>query len=156
MCQGLLGVGSNLNGKIMNWKKFFVAFIAAFVFIFIFEWIFHGIILKETYAALPPGLMRPAEEFMKHFFHWLVLGQLVFVFFFTMIFASFGGGGAAAGARYGILVALLGFGANLIQFAVHPLTTRVLGFWGIGGLIELAIAGAIVGAIYKRSSSTTP
>jgi len=100
--------------------------------------------------------MRPAEEFMKHFFHWLVLGQLVFVFFFTMIFASFaGGGGAGAGARYGILVALLGFGANLIQFAVHPLTTRVLGFWGIGGLIELAIAGAIIGAIYKPSSHTT-
>lgn len=107
-------------------------------------------------TALPPGLMRPAEEFMKHFFHWLVLGQLVFVFFFTMIFASFaGGGGAGAGARYGILVALLGFGANLIQFAVHPLTTRVLGFWGIGGLIELAIAGAIIGAIYKPSSHTT-
>jgi hypothetical protein len=140
----------------MNWQKFFIAFVAAFVFIFIFEWIFHGIVLKETYAALPPGLMRPAEEFMKHFFHWLVLGQLVFVFFFTMIFASFAGrGGAGAGARYGILVALLGFGANLIQFAVHPLTTRVLGFWGIGGLIELAIAGAIIGAIYKPSLHTT-
>ena len=60
--------------------------------------------------------------------------------------------GAGAGARYGILVALLGFGANLIQFAVHPLTTRVLGFWGIGGLIELAIAGAIIGAIVASRS----
>ena len=138
----------------MNWKKFFIAFIAAFIFIFLYDWIFHGIVLKETYAALPPGLMRPAEEFTRHFFPWLVLGQLVFVFFFTMIFASFGRGGAGAGARYGILLALLGFGTNLIQFAVHPLTTRLLGFWGIGGLIELAIAGAIVGAIYKPSAHT--
>jgi hypothetical protein len=36
-----------------------------------------------------------------------------------------------------------------IDFAVQPLTTTILIAWCIGGIIEFAIAGAIVGAIYK-------
>src|SRR5258708_14438265 len=107
MNEGDLGVSETSTEKIMNWKKFFIAFIAAFVFIFIFEWIFHGIVLKETYAALPPGLMRPAEEFMKHFFHWLVLGQLVFVFLFYDDLCQFcwRGGGGGRGPFRGFFLA---------------------------------------------------
>ena len=114
----------------MNWKKFLIAFIAAFIFIFVYDWIFHAIVLKETYASLPPGLMRPAEEFMRHFFHWLILGQLVFVFFFTMIFASFGRGGAGAGARYGIFarVARVWHESDSVRGAsAHDAAPRVLG-----------------------------
>ena len=59
------------------------------------------------------------------------------------------GGGTAGGFRYGILIGLLGCGANIIQYAVQPLTTTILIAWCIGGIIEFAIAGAIVGAIYK-------
>jgi hypothetical protein len=136
----------------MNWKKFFIAFIAAFVFVFLFEWFFHGILMKSAYQETS-ALWRPEAEFKSHF-PVLVLGQLVFVFFFTMIFASgFAGAGVGAGARLGVLVGLLGVGANLIQFAVQPLTVKILFSWAIAGIVEFAIAGAIVGAIYKRASS---
>src|SRR5947208_16863840 len=35
----------------------------------------------------------------------------------------------------------------LITFAVQPLTTKILGGWIVGDLIQFAIAGAIIGAI---------
>ncbi len=52
----------------------------------------------------------------------------------------------------GILVALVFAGVDLITFAVQPLTTKILGGWIVGDLIQFAIAGAIIGAIYKPSS----
>ena len=54
-----------------------------------------------------------------------------------------------------IMVALLFIGNNLITFAVQPLTTKILGGWIVGNLLEFAIAGAIVGAIYKPSTTAT-
>jgi hypothetical protein len=53
------------------------------------------------------------------------------------------------------MVALICFGGHLIQFAVQPLTTKILGMWFIGAVIEFAIVGAIVGAIYKPGTGTT-
>ena len=40
-------------------------------------------------------------------------------------------------------------GGDLIRFAVQPLTIKILWMWIAGGLIEFAIVGALVGAIYK-------
>ena len=133
----------------MNWKKFFFAFIAAFVFVFLYEWLFHGILMKGSSSEIP-ALWRPEAEFQS-FFPLLVFGQIIFVFFFTLIFVrGFGsGGGIGGGLRYGALIGLLGVGANIIQYAVQPLTTHILICWSISGIIEFAIAGAIVGAIYK-------
>ncbi len=133
----------------MNWKKFFIAFIAAFVFVFVYEWVFHGMIMKPSYTQTA-SLWRSEADFNSHF-PLLVGGQAVFVFFFTMVFVrGFGsGGGTAGGFRYGVLIGLLGCGANLIQYAVQPLTTTILISWCIGGIVEFAIAGAIIGAIYK-------
>jgi len=131
----------------MNWKKFFIAFIAAFVWIFVFGWVYHGMLMHNTYAAMS-GMMRAQADVQ---FPILVLGQIVMAFFFTLIFVrGFGsGGGVTGGFRYGILLALFLCGLNLIDYAVEPLTTTVLFAWWIGGIIELAIAGAIVGALYK-------
>jgi len=52
-------------------------------------------------------------------------------------------------------VALVYAGADLITFAVQPLTSKILCGWIVGDLIQFAIAGAIIGAIYKPSSPTT-
>jgi hypothetical protein len=140
----------------MNTKRFFLAFIVAFFFIFGFEWLFHGVILKDTYAALPQGLTRPSADFGSHF-HWLVLGQAVMTFFFTMIYArGFGGGGVGAGVCLGILLALMFVGSNLIVYCVQPFPSSLIVIWSVGGLVEYAIAGAIIGAIYKPGVTSSP
>jgi len=106
-------------------------------------------IMHSTYQQVP-ALMRPEAEFKANFLL-LVLGQGVIAFFFTLIFArGFGsGGGVAGGFRYGLLVGLLVCGADLIRYAVEPLTTTILISWWIGAIILFGIAGLIVGALYK-------
>jgi hypothetical protein len=136
----------------MNPKKLFFAFLAAFVFIFLYEWVFHAVLLKSSYMEIPV-LWRAETDFQTHF-PLLVLGQAVMAFFFTMIFASgfTGGAGAGGGVKLGIMVGFFGVGANLIQYAVQPLSAQILISWCVGGLLEFAFVGAIVGAIYRPSS----
>ena len=138
----------------MNWKKFFFAFIAAFVVLFIFGFLWYATLMHGVHREVPT-LLRPEADLKSHF-GWLVLGHLVMAFFFTMLCArSRPAGGAGASAVLGILVGLVYAGAHLISFAVQPLTTKILCGWLVGGVIQFAIAGAIIGAIYKPASRTT-
>ena len=103
-----------------------------------------------------PALWRPEADFGTYF-PWLIFGHIVMAFFLTMLYARFvPAGGAGAGAMLGILVALVFIGNNLITFAVQPLTTKILCGWIVGDLLEFAIAGAIIGAIYKPASARMP
>ena len=138
----------------MNWKKFFIAFIAAFVFLFVFGYLWYGTLMHGVHSEVP-ALFRPEADFGSYF-RWLILGHVVMAFFLTVLCASFvPSGGAGAGARLGIMVALVYVGVDLITFAVQPLTTKILGGWVVGDLIMFAIAGAIVGAIYKSSAPSS-
>ena len=136
----------------MNWKKFFIAFIAAFVFLFVFGFIWYGNLMHGAHQEVP-ALFRPEAEFKAHF-PWLILGDIVMAFFLTMLCARFvPAGGAGGGAMLGLLVALVYTGVHLIDFGVMPLTTKILGGWTVGSLIEYSIAGAIIGAIYKPAAA---
>ena len=135
----------------MNWKKIFFAFIAAFVFLFVFGFLWYATLMHKAHLEVPT-LLRPETDFKSHF-GWLILGHLVMAFFFTLLCARFvPGGGAGSGATLGVLVGLVYAGAHFIYFAVQPLTTKILGGWIVGGVIQFAIAGAIVGAIYKPAA----
>jgi hypothetical protein len=141
--------------EIMNWKKFFIAFIAAFVFIFVFGFIWYGKLMHGVHQEVP-ALWRSEADFGSHF-HWLILGHVVMAFFLTLLCAKFvPGGGAGAGATLGVLVGLVYAGVDLISFAVHPFTTKILCGGIVGDLIMFTIAGAIIGAIYKPASAQTP
>ena len=135
----------------MNWKKFFTAFIAAFVFIFAFGFIWYGKLLHGIHSEVP-ALWRPEMD-APNYMSWLILGHVVMAFFLTMLCARYATGGAGAGARLGFMVALVYAGADFITYAVQPLTTKILCGWIVGDLFMFAIAGAIIGAIYKPSTS---
>ena len=136
----------------MNWKKFFIAFIAAFVFMFLWGWLYNGVLLRDVYAEAQ-NLFRPQNEMMS-LFHWIIIGQALLVFAFVSIFASgFAGGGIGAGIRLGILLEILAIGARLMIYAVQPFPAKLIILWSVGGLIEMIIVGAVVGAIYKPKST---
>jgi hypothetical protein len=138
----------------MNTKRLLLAFVAAFFFVFGFEWLVHGVVLKATYAALPQGLTRPPDDFGSHF-HWLVLGQVIIIFMFTMIYVrGFAAGGVGGGVRFGIMLGLLFVGSNLMVYCMQPYPGSLIAIWCVVGLIEMPLAGAIVGSVYKPSSNT--
>jgi hypothetical protein len=137
----------------MNYKRGFVALICAFIVIFVFEFVWHGMLMKGAYMEVA-GLWRSETDFQAHFWA-LVLGQLIIALAFTGFYVSqIGINSVSTGARYGIAIGILSAGSNFIQFAVQPLSTKILWMWIIGGVVELAIVGAIIGAIYKPADST--
>jgi hypothetical protein len=136
----------------MNWQKFFIAFIAAFVFLFVFGFLWYGTLMHDVHREVPT-LLRPEAD-LTSYFKWIILGHIVMAFFFTLLCARYiPSGGAGAGGLLGILVGLVYAGPHLISFAVQPLTVKILFGWIAGAVIQFAITGAIVGAIYKPAAS---
>ena len=136
----------------MNWKKFFFAFIAAFVFLFGFGFLWYATLMHGAHREVAT-LLRPEAE-LGSYFGWLALGQFVMAFFFTLLCTRYiPSGRAGAGALLGLLVGLVYAGPHLISFAVQPLTFKILCGWIAGAVIQFAIAGAIIGAIYKPAVS---
>ena len=135
-------------------KRFVFAFIAAYVFLFLWGWLLNGVFLKDVYAQTP-NLWRSQSEMMS-LFYWIIIGQAQIVFAFVLIYASgFASGGVIAGIRLGILIEIAAIGMRLGFYAVQPIPGKLILYGSIGGLVEMIIVGAIVGAIYKPVTSRT-
>jgi hypothetical protein len=94
---------------------------------------------------------------MMSLFHWIIIGQALVVFAFVMIYASgFAGGGVAAGIKLGVLLEIGAIGMRLGFYAVQPFPGKLVLYGSIGGLLEMIIVGAIVGAIYKPAAVQKP
>ena len=136
-------------------KRFIVAFLAAYIFIFFWGWLLNGVLLKDVYAQTP-NLWRSQSEMMS-LFHWIIVGQALVVFAFVMIYASgFAGGGVIAGIRLGLLLEIAAIGMRMGIYAVQPFPGKLIVYGSVGGLIEMIIVGAIVGAIYKPGAPSFP
>jgi hypothetical protein len=136
----------------LNWKRFILAFVAAYVFLFVWGWLLNGVFLKDVYSETP-NLWRTQSD-MLSLFHWIIIGQALIVFAFVMIYGTgFAGGGALAGIRLGVLLEIAAIGMRLGFYAVQPIPGKLIVYGGMGGLIEMIIVGAIVGAIYKPATS---
>jgi hypothetical protein len=132
----------------MNWKKFFTAFIAAFIFLFVFGFLWYGTLMRGAHEEVQ-FLFRTKPEYP-----WLILGHIIMAFFFAILCVRcVPSGGVGASAGLGLLVGLVYAGTHVISFAVEPLKTKILWGWIAGGIIQFAIAGAIIGAIYKAAPS---
>jgi len=136
-------------------KRFIVAFLAAYIFIFFWGWLLNGVLLKDVYAQTP-NLWRSQSEMMS-LFHWIIIGQALVVFAFVIIYASgFAGGGVIAGIRFGILLEIAAIGMRMGIYAIQPFPGKLIVYGSVGGLIEMIIVGAIVGAIYKPGAPSFP
>ena len=127
--------------------------LASFAFIFLFDWMFHGVVMKEIYEQTPQ-LWRTAEE-MQSKFHWLVLGQFLLALFVTKVFLhGYENKGLKEGFRFGFLIGLLlSIPCNFIMYAVAPYTEKLVGYWMMGGLVEMSCVGLVLALIYRPPSS---
>jgi hypothetical protein len=134
-------------------KRFIFAFVAAYIFMFAWGWVLNGVVLKDVYAETP-NIFRPQSEMMS-LFHWILIGQAILILAFILIYASgFAGGGVMAGIRLGILLEIAAIGSRMVIYAVQPFPGKLLVYGSLSGLVEMVIVGAIVGALYKPSTSS--
>ena len=131
-----------------------IAFVVTFVFMFGFGFVWYGNLLHGVHSEVPT-LWRAEADF-GNYFPWLILGHVVMAFFLTMLYARHGGGSVGSGTCLGFLVGLVYAGNDFITYAVQPITTKILCGWVAGSVLMFAIAGALIGAIYKPSVSSGP
>ena len=100
----------------MNHKRGFPAFLAAFVFIFLFGFVWHGHLMKGAYMETAT-LWRSDADFQRHFIV-LILGHAVIALAFTGLYVSkVGRNSVGTGLGYGIVLGILCWGVDLIDFA---------------------------------------
>src|SRR5439155_24458632 len=119
---------------------------------FLSNWLLHGVLLERLYLE-NQSIWRPPGE-MQSYFPWLLLGQVLQVFFVTLIFAKgYQNRGLGEGIRFGLLVAFLFIGPALIQYATQPLPRKLIVGWVVGWLVQYLVAGVLLAAIYRPAAT---
>jgi hypothetical protein len=148
----------------MNAKRLVLACFSVFLLVFAYDFLLHSIILKTDYVVT--GFLWRSPEQMQSYFGSLLFGQVQLSVAFCLIYAFLsdarasvcealpvGRGGPAAplrrGVIYGLLAGLLLCGPNFITFAVQPFPLDLIVKWTLGRLIQMSLAGLLLGAIYR-------
>ena len=117
-----------------------------------FDFLFHGYFMKSAYEQTT-NLWRPEADMKTHVI-WIMLGQIIISIGFVALFTkAFKRGGIIEGAVYGLLVAIIFAGHNLIGYAVSPYPASLVISWVVAIIIELVLAGVIVALVYRNKSA---
>jgi len=135
----------------MNLKRWVLATVGAFAAIFAAEYFIHHAWLSDFYQSHAQW-WRPEAE-MQSLLPFLFLGQLSLAALLTLVYAKGyqkGKGRIAQGFRFGVLIGLLlFFPHSLMSYCIYPYPMSLILSWFIGGLIELALAGMVIGYFYR-------
>ena len=133
----------------MNFARVAAAAVVAWIVSLPLGFVVNDILLSEITAA-NASAMRPEAQVMANLplgFAFLLLGFFAFAYAYAK---GYEGGGVIEGVRFGVLVAIVVCGFGLIwQYIVYPITGTYVIAIMIDSIAELAIYGAVVGAIYK-------
>ena len=129
-------------------KHSILATVVIFIVWSIMDFVIHGLFLQETYEATA-SLWRPMEEMDIPLMYAVTL---VYAVCFVVIYDVFVGGksiltGTKFGALFGLAAGIaMGFGS----YSIMPIPLSLAISWFVGTLLELTVAGAIVGVIIKQ------
>ena len=129
------------------WKRYLLSVVLVFVIWSVLDFVIHGVILMKAYEATT-SLWRPVAEMHRGL---LSLSTLItaaaFVGIYTLLVNP---KSVKAGALYGLLIGLFsGVSMALGTYSVMPITVEIAAGWFVGSLIEITLAGLIIGAIIK-------
>jgi hypothetical protein len=137
----------------MNFARVAASALAAWAVSIPVGYVVNEILLKDLYTA-NAAAMRPQEAIMAN----VPLGfvaTLVGFFAFAYMYAKGyeGTNGPVEGIRFGVLVALLVCCFAIVwQYVVYPISGSMLAAMIVDIVAEMALYGAIVGAIYKPAA----
>jgi len=137
----------------MNTKRWLIASLAAFVVIAVLEFIVNAILLADLYHQTA-AVWRPPTDMQSLMWLWWV-SYAVSALVFTLIYAQGyepAKAGPAQGMRYGLYMGLfLAAPMGIGFYAVLPIPGALAVYWFVAAVVMWAIAGAVVGALYKKS-----
>ena len=135
----------------MNWNRWARATLGAFVVLFASGFAIHHLWLGEFYKA-HAAWWRPAAQ-MESMFPLMFASHLLLAALLTAVYAKGyepGKGGVGQGFRFGILLGLLLTAPNsLMNYVIYPYPASLIVNWLVAGVAEIAVAGAVIGALYR-------
>jgi hypothetical protein len=134
----------------MNFARVAAAAIVAWVVSLALGFFINTVLLADL-ALANAAAMRPEAELtglLPVGFVFLLFGFFAFAYAYAKGYE--GGNGVMEGIRFGVLVAIIVCAFGLIwQWILFPITGAYMTAIMIDAIVEMAIYGAIVGAIYK-------
>jgi hypothetical protein len=139
----------------MNFPRVAAAAVAAWVAYLGISFVVHGRILRDVYLQ-HQGLMRAeadANAILPVGFLFALLGFFAFAYAYAKGYE--GSRGVQEGLRFGVIVGIfLCCFSAIWSYMVWPMSTRLLLAWLVDYIVEFAIYGMIVGAIYRPANAT--
>ena len=134
----------------MNYARIAAGAVVAWVVSLGIGFFVNMVLLADLALANTPP-MRPEAEILGLVplgFVFLLLGFFAFAYAYARGYE--GGNGLTEGVRFGVVMALIVIGfAGIWQYVMFPISVSLTLAIVIDTIVELAIYGAIVGAIYK-------
>jgi len=138
----------------MNFARVAAAAVVAWIVSIGIGFFVNTVLLADLALANTPPMRQEAElmGLLPVGFVFLLLGFFAFAYAYAKGYE--GGNGVMEGIRFGVVAALLVIGFGVIwQYVVFPITGSMAVAIVIDTIVELAIYGAIVGAIYKPTGA---
>lgn len=127
-------------------KRILMATVAIFIAWSVMDFVIHGILLKPTYDATA-SLWRPMEEMNMPLMYLVIL---ICTACFVMIYQMIERKSLATGIKYGLLFGIaFGVSMGLGSYSYMPIPMSLAWGWLGGMLVELLVAGVIVGLLVK-------
>ena len=136
----------------MNFARVAIAAVVAWVVYLGVSFLVHTVLLRDLYLQ-HASFMRPEADqnaILPLGFAFALVG--FFAFSYTYAKGYEGGSGVQEGLRFGVLVGILICCFRLIwDHMVWPVSLQLTIAWMVEYIVEMALYGMVVGAIYKRA-----
>ena len=135
----------------MDTKNLLIASLAGGIVFFATGFVFYGVLLRDFMMVSSPlaGAMKETPDFGP-----LIISQLIFGAFFTMVLRRWPGAGTLVeGAKAGaVLGLLLGLGFTLAQYAtMNVIDPTLIPVNAVVAAIRGALAGGTIGYVLGRA-----
>jgi hypothetical protein len=133
----------------MNRARVAIAALVSWIVYLGVSFLVHGVLLKDIYLQ-HASAMRPeadASAILPLGFGFALIGFFAFAYAYARIYQS---GGIPEGIQFGLLIGVMlcCFG-TIWDYMVWPVSPTLAALWMVDFLIEFAIYGGVVGAIYQ-------
>lgn len=134
----------------MNFPRIAIAAVSAWIASLAVGFVVNDFLLADVLLANQTA-MRPEAELTANLpvgFAFLLIGFFAFAYAFAKGYE--GTNSVMEGVRFGVLTGIVLFGfANVWQWVIYPIDGTMAVAIGVTSIAEMALYGAIVGAIYR-------